>query len=272
MNTTTIDRRVPEDTLPIQKAKSILLLAGAFTFAFLLGEMVHEFGHYLTHLAYGNTGVGIHLDPFGGSRIVGVTSLPLNVMGVTSAAGPLFNLALGTTCSLLLWRKHRPGLLPLLLWGPVAMVQEGVTFSLGLLTPGGDAQWVVAAGIPMAVVLTVGIGLLLTGIVMTSWQLSRVIFDQDIPFGGKFLVVLVGISSLMLVRAIHATMAAPALAIENLVPLIFSVLLSSIVVLVQGPLASGLHNASETPRRISWSSVASTIALGMAMFLFQVVI
>jgi hypothetical protein len=108
--------------------------------------------------------------------------------------------------------------------------------------------------------------------VMTSWQLSRVIFDQDIPFGDKFLVVLVGISSLMLVRAIHAYVAAPALAIENLVPLIFSVLLSSIVVLVQGPLASGLHNASETPRRISWSSVASTIALGMAMFLFQVVI
>jgi hypothetical protein len=272
MNTTTIDRSLSEDTLPIQKAKSILLLAGAFTFAFLLGEMVHEFGHYLAHLAYGNAGVGVHLDPFGGSRIVGVTSLPLNVMGVTSAAGPLFDLVMATTCSLLLWRKRRPELLPFLLWGPVAMVQEGVTFSLGLLTPGGDAQWIVAAGIPMAVVLAVGIGLLLTGIIMTSWQLSRVIFNQAIPFWDKFLVVLVGISSLMLVRAIHAYVTAPALTIENLVPLIFSVLLASIVVLLQSPLTSILHNVSGTSRRISWSNVALAMALGMAMFLFQVVV
>jgi glycerol uptake facilitator-like aquaporin len=152
------------------------------------------------------------------------------------------------------------------------MVQEGVTFSLGLLTPGGDAQWVVAAGIPMAVVLAVGIGLLLTGIIMTSWQLSRVIFDQDAPFWSRFLVVLVGISSLMLVRAIHATMAAPALTTENLIPLIFSVLLASIVVFLQNPLATVLNKARRTPRRISWPSVASAMALGMAMFLFQVVV
>lgn len=64
---------------------SILLLAGAFTFVFLLGEMVHEFGHYLSHMAYGNQDIQVHLDPFGGSRIIGVTSLPGEVMGITSA-------------------------------------------------------------------------------------------------------------------------------------------------------------------------------------------
>jgi hypothetical protein len=82
--------------------KQVLFLSGSFTFAFLLGEMIHEYGHYLCHLAYSSPGVQAHLDPFGGSRIMGVTSLSEDVMGITSAAGPLFNLILGVIFLLLL--------------------------------------------------------------------------------------------------------------------------------------------------------------------------
>ena len=129
------------DTNQTRPVKSILLLAGSFTFAFLLGEMAHEYGHYLGHLAYGNPdSVQVHIDPFGGSVIMGVASLPDKVLGVTSATGPLSNLVLGIACLILLWRIRRPILLPFLLWGPIAMIQEGVTFSLGMMTPGGDAQ------------------------------------------------------------------------------------------------------------------------------------
>jgi len=39
-----------------------------------------------------------------------------------------------------------PALLALQLWGPLAATQEGATFSLGLLTPGSDAFWIVAGG------------------------------------------------------------------------------------------------------------------------------
>lgn len=84
---------------------------------------------------------------------MGVTSLPQDIMSITSAAGPLFNLILGVTYLLLMWRKSKPMLLPFVLWGPVAMVQEGVSFSLGLLTLGDDAQWIAAAGVPKAVIL-----------------------------------------------------------------------------------------------------------------------
>ena len=84
--------------------KSIFLLIGSFIFAFLFGEMVHEFGHYLAHQAYGNTGVGVVLDPFGGTHISGVTVKSLSVMAVTSAAGPLLNVVLGLSCFLLLMR------------------------------------------------------------------------------------------------------------------------------------------------------------------------
>jgi hypothetical protein len=56
--------------------KSVLLLAGAVTFAILLGEFVHGSGHYLCHLAYGNTQVRVHFDPFGDTRIIGANGLP----------------------------------------------------------------------------------------------------------------------------------------------------------------------------------------------------
>jgi hypothetical protein len=101
-------------TLAGHRTRSTLLLAGSFAFAFLLGEAIHELGHYLAHRAYATPDIGIHLDPFGGSHIVGVKSLPLAVMGATSLAGPLFNLALGILALLALWRWRRPLLLPLL--------------------------------------------------------------------------------------------------------------------------------------------------------------
>ena len=111
------------------------MLSGAFTFAFLMAEMIHEFGHYLAHVAFGNHDVGVLLDPFGGSRITGLTSSTDQALIATTAAGPLFNLLLGITTTILLWRNRKPILLPLLLWGPIALVQEGVNLSLGLLSP-----------------------------------------------------------------------------------------------------------------------------------------
>ena len=69
--------------------KSILLLMGSFTFAFLLGEMVHEFGHALGHIAYGSSGIQVYLDPFGSSHITGAAGLPDKVLAVTAATGRL---------------------------------------------------------------------------------------------------------------------------------------------------------------------------------------
>lgn len=260
MSSNTISRRL----------KSILLLAGAFTFAFLFGEMVHELGHYLAHLAFGNTSVRIHLDPFGGSRIVGVRSLPLNVMGVTSAAGPLFNLVIGMVCLFVMRRTRRPELLPLLLWGPVAMIQEGVTFSLGLLTPGGDAQWIIATGVPVALILTVGILWLLAGLVAVSLLLASTVLNHSETFWTKLGIVLVGMTSLILIRAIHAFVVVPTLSTENLVPLIFSLLLAVIVVALHKPLASLLNQAPEKSYPVAWPTVVTTTTSGTAMFLFQV--
>jgi hypothetical protein len=256
---------------PNHTIKSILLLAGSFSFVFLLGEMVHEFGHYLMHMVYDTQNIQVHLDPFGGSMIVGVTDLPGEVAGVTSAAGPLFNLALGITCTLMLWRKRAPVLLPLVLWGPVSMVQEGVTFSLGLLTPGGDAQWIATLGIPQQVILLAGILLLMAGIGTITTLLPLAGVKRDEPQRTKLLILLVGMCSLMLIRSVHSFLASPGSIMENFIPLLFSILLAAIVVLLHEPVSRIMRKIilSETPP-VTWSASALALILGASVFLFQV--
>lgn len=258
---------------PSGALRSILLLAGSFTFAFLLGEAVHEFGHYLCHLAYGNAEVSVHLDPLGGSHIVGVVPAGSRVeMGVTSAAGPLFNLALGLACFLLLRRTRRPWLLPLLLWGPLSMVQEGVTFSLGFLTPGGDARWIAESGAPAALVLIGGLSLLASGVAGITCLLPLAGLENRQGPWRAFAIVSAGMCSLLLLRWAWSLSISPALSTENLVPLLFSLLLALAVVHLRAPLARGAGwlLRQERPDRVTWSAIATALALGTAMFLVQV--
>jgi len=254
-----------------QTIKSILLLAGAFVFAFLLGEMVHDSGHYLCHLAYGNAEAQVHFDPFGGTHIIGADGLSNKILGVTSAAGPLSNLTIALTSFLLLWRIRRPILLPLLLWGPVAMIQEGVTFSLGLLTPGGDGEWIAMLGVPQPIILMAGIILLIAGIAGIALLLPLAgIKNEDSP-RYKLVIILVSMCSLMLIRSIYSMLIAPDSTMENLIPLVFSLLLAATIVLVHQPITkiADAITLAESPQ-VTWSASFISITLGMTIFLLQV--
>jgi len=255
----------------LDRTRAILLLIGSFTFAFLLGEAVHELGHYLAHRAYGNADIWIHLDPFGGSRIVSAAALPRESLGPTSAAGPLFNLALAVSCFLILWRWRAPALIPLLLWGPVALVQEGVGFTLGLLTPDGDGQWIIAWGVPGILVLALGLASLFAAIMTVSWLLPLASLGQDEPPGIIFAVLTTGISALMLVRAAHSILVSPNAATENLIPLIFSLLLTTMVLTLRRPLTSILGQPPK-PCSATWPVTVCSISLGAGMFLLQTLI
>ena len=249
----------------------IILLAGGFTFAFLLGEMVHEFGHYFSHLAFGNTGVGVYLNPFGSSHIVGVTSLPLIQMGVTSAAGPLFNVILGNIIFLILWRRRTPTLIPLLLWGPVALIQESVTFTFGFLTPGGDAGWIAAAGIPKPLIIITGILFLIAGLTILTYVLIHLGITFGESFCKRLLIVLLGMCSLMLVRFLYSALVSPASIMENLVPLLFSLLLSLIVVLIHPLIIKSFEQGKVSPvKPFEKKHVTIVFTFGLSMFIFQI--
>jgi len=176
-----------------------LLLLSSFVFSFCLGEAIHELGHFLAHRAHG-VDVAVRLDPFGGSHIVGGSLAPLELWGITSAAGPLLNLAIAVSLFVVLWQLRRPSLLPLLLWGPVALVQEGVTFSLGLLTPGGDAALIAASGVPAGLVLGAGILLLATGVGGVCLLLPQAGLSPSASFPFKLRVVAGGMVPFMVAR------------------------------------------------------------------------
>jgi hypothetical protein len=247
----------------------VLLLLGSFAFAFCLGEAVHELGHFLAHRAYG-TEIGVRLDPFGGSKILNGSSAPHETWGITSAAGPLFNLLIGVTVSLSLWRYRIPALLPLLLWGPIAFVQEGVTFSLGMLTPGSDAQLIVESGVPAPVILGFGVLLLLSGVAAVCGVLPLVNLSPVDSFGRRLSVVAGGMVSFMGVRLFVSSMVSPHLAQENAVPFVFSLLLAPIVAALYGPLYPILRRLpSAEPASVRWPAAVSAVALGLGMVLFQ---
>lgn len=247
----------------------LLLLLGSFAFAFCLGEAVHELGHFLAHCAYG-THVGIRLDPFGGSCILNGSSAPQETWGVTSAAGPLFNLLVGVMVSLSLWRYRRPALLPLLLWGPIALVQEGVTFALGILTPGGDARLIVESGFPGPLLLGLGVLFLACGVTVVCWVLPQVGLSASDSFGRRFSAVSGGMVSFMLIRLLGSSVLSPHLAQENAVPLVFALLLAAIVAALYRPAQSVLRRSSDNGSAgVHWPAVLSSTTVGAAMILFQ---
>ena len=251
--------------------KPTLLLAGSFVFAFLWGEMVHEYGHYLSHIIFGNRAVSVYLNPFGSSRIMGVTSLPLRQMGITSAAGPLTNLLAGVLVMSLLWKKMKPALLPLLVWGPVAMIQEGVTFSLGFLTPGGDAEWISTLGFSKTVILITGILLIFSGLMILSLLLSKLGVTEGRSRFETFGMILLGMCSLMLIRFLYSAIVQPQFIIEDLVPLVFSLILAVIVALIHPLILKNIkgHPPDQRPS-LNYGAIITAIAMGSGVFIFQI--
>jgi hypothetical protein len=163
-------------------------------------------------------------------------------------------------------------LLPLMFWGPVAMVQEGVTFSLGLMTPGGDAHWIANMGIPRFVILVAGILLLLVGIALITRLLPLIGIMRRDSIWRKYSILMVGMCSLMLIRSANSILASPETITENLIPLIFSLLLAGIVVLLHMPLTSFVESMQISPDNpVTWSAVALAMILGTSMFVFQII-
>jgi hypothetical protein len=162
--------------------------------------------------------------------------LPTAPTAATSGSGPLFNVVAALCLFALLWQWHRPALLPLLLWGPIALVQEGVTFSLGLLTPGGDASLIVEWGVPAWIVLGAGTLFLALGVTGVCLVLPLAGLSPFASFGTTYRVVAAGMGSFMVARLLSPSVTSPGQAQENVLPLAFSLLLAAAVAMLYGPI------------------------------------
>lgn len=137
--------------------RSTLLIAASVAIVANLTVVTHELGHLVADRLAG-VDAGIVIEPFRSSYVELREPMPPDLLGWPDAAGPLANMAVGVALFVGLWRRRRPALLPLLLWGPVAVLQESVNalVQLGTSEPGTDWMRIVDAGVPPWTVVAFG--------------------------------------------------------------------------------------------------------------------
>ncbi|MBN2240801.1 MAG: hypothetical protein JW712_13590 [Dehalococcoidales bacterium] len=185
--------------------KSVILIFGSTAFSFNIGNTVHEFGHAIADRASGIplSDINMVIHPFYAPHMSINGGIPDSMMGMPDAAGPLANVIIGLVFFALLWKKRNPYFLPLLLWGPLACVQEGIGQILTISSAGSDSARMVAAGFSEAAIIVVCIILLLLGIVLfalvipvagispgTSWRKRlTILMGGMVPYGILVLVI-----------------------------------------------------------------------------------
>ena len=149
-----------------QSIKSILLVFGVTGFSFNIGNIIHELGHAVADWMSGIPLSKIHviIHPFYSPHMVVEGGIPDSMMGWPDAAGPLANVAFGLIILAIFWRKRTPYTLALLLWGPLACVQEGIGQIMTLSDHGSDAARMIVAGFPEPLLIMISILLILIGI------------------------------------------------------------------------------------------------------------
>ncbi len=159
-----------------QFARSLLLFFGAFMLAFILNSyVIHEAGHAFGGMLFGCKIEELYINPFGtgswesrcpSSLTMGPTGRFLQGMG-----GPIFGLPISIAITLLLWRKRRPVLLPLLMSAPVVLIGNflGVLDSM-LNYPGHifDYGWMLQIGISPSIIKLIGFVSLVLGIILMN--------------------------------------------------------------------------------------------------------
>ena len=271
-------------------AWAVVLVAGASVFAYLFGVAVHEIGHYLASLILGVPEPGIVLHPFDLSQNIyggdpfGNAGLgtPLR-RAISGAAGPLLNLLLGVTVSLVLWPRRSSRWLPLLMWGGIALVVESVGMIIGLFDypeVGSDWSDVMAAGVPPLVIGLLVVALILAGSLWLLLLLPLTGFSAEDRIWKKVLAFLAGIPLLLFGAVVYLTLlgsygdsfSAPYVLQNRQIALAASVALVAVIGLVHRPLFPFLDRVSHTPvARITRRDASVAAGLCAAVFVLQLV-
>lgn len=250
---------------------SILALIGAFSFAFFLGVAIHEFGHAIAIRSLGVRDVQVILHPFGSSSTI--WNVNRNFLGYVDAAGPLFNVFLSCSILILLWTKRSQSILPLLLLGPMSLIQEGFSSLIQILLniPGTDSVRIIASGVPSIIVFGVAILFMSLGIILFSFQLPLYDISPEDPILSKLSILIPGLSAYMILILLYALVFNPPGIIRGIILSIFSVFIAMIVAAVNKPLSQIYKhdNCLSVEIRSAMYSLASgglALLVGLIMF------
>lgn len=265
----------------IQLFHSLILFFGAFMFAFILNSyIIHEAGHAFGGMLFGCKIQGLNINPFGtgdwqsqcpNPLAIGSTGRFLQGMG-----GPIFGLPISLAITILLWRKRRPELLPLLMSAPVVCISNflGVLDSM-LNYPGHifDYGWMLINGVPPSIIRLIGFVSLMLGIFLMNLLVPLAGIGKREPFWKVLLLNLFTWPLYMLIRLVYqVTEGADSSGPMSL--LILGVILAVITALPFRPIlkfSSGFARMEPSfpSTRAAWLSFGLSVGLALALTLIS---
>lgn len=275
-------RRIDERSALLRAA---VLLMGASFFAYLFAVSVHEVGHYLAKIVIGDPERVFVLHPFDlsyssqGGVVSEVWGTPWR-RAFAGAGGPLLNVVLGGTVSLAVWRRRSARWLPVLMWGPVALAQEGVGLVIGLVDyPNVRSDWVkvMVAGVPVLVIGGLALVVLVAGFMWFQLLVPLLGIWAEDPRRRLLVVLPAGIPLLMLGAVIYLTLAGSNAAegtgyvLQNrTIALGASLGFMAAVVALYRPMFPILDRISHTtPAALAWRDAVPAISLAAAVVATQ---
>lgn len=249
---------------------SVLLLAGAFTFALCVLVSAHELGHAAALRYFGITQIRIVLHPFSASRVIWDTTDEF--IGYVDAAGPLATIFFGCMISMVLWRWRRATILPLLFLCPVALTTEGFSSTMQLLLrlPGTDMMRIVRAGVPYSLLLVLAVGLFLVSIVVFCFILPLANVSAKDSFLKRLLILEGGFGLWMVIRLVYVSLFSRTDLVPNCFNLAFALLVAAILAMACKPvckLLKGILYTKPVPSDWKATSVSLALATGVIVML-----
>ena len=190
----------------------MLLFFGGFLFAYLLNPyIIHEAGHAFGGVLFGCQFEGLNVNPFGTGGWRNICSEPMTQAGefIQGMGGEIFGLPVSIAVTLLLWRKRRSILLPLLMSaaviciGNLLSVLDSMSSYPNLVFDYGLA---LQAGVPSFILAIIAIASLVLGIILMDLLLPLAGIGITTPFWQVLVLSLSTWPLCMAIRAIYQSM------------------------------------------------------------------
>lgn len=148
--------------------KAFIAIAFSFMMAFFMQLVVHELGHYIMGLLMGATGGHVILHPFANSKVIFTDYPGLTAEIMIGISGIVFDLVVAVTLGIIFWQKKSILWLPIMMWGSIACIGEGIGMLSSLpMYPQSieDITQLMRIGVPGSLIAVVSFLLVLTGLI-----------------------------------------------------------------------------------------------------------
>lgn len=171
--------------------RGLMVVGVSFIVAFCIQVIVHELGHYIAGIFVGATGGRVILSAFGNSKVIfshtpgGSAQVIIGVMGI------VLDMVLACSIGIMLWNKKHPVLLPLMLWGSIAFIGEGIGMisSLGVYPEYiEDITNLLPLGVPSELILMMSILMVIVGLIWMVLIMPQAGIGLEVGFIKRFMV------------------------------------------------------------------------------------